>query len=214
LQLLNLKDINLLCFNYINIWGILPLKDITSELIYQNINEVKSKIEFLMNVSIALSGLLLSLVTLISYFIQNVQLRRKSCFKKKEIFQTGKDDIAIMIDYFTNANFVAVYSHSFSWLNNNEQIRRILTELAQKSKLKLYTGDNIESVVARLDKCDSNLISCIQEAGSSLRFSYIERDNSKYLLYRQEQEDHTHVIIVRENNESQYLLQVTAELVK
>ena len=215
LQLLNEKEINMLCFQYINIWSILPSKEITNGLIYSNFDDVKMRIEFLMNISIALSGMLLSLVTFISYFRKNVDFRRKSCFRKKEIFNTGEDDVKIMCDFFKGANFVAVYSHSFGWLNKSNEIREILTELSNKNKLKLYTGDDIISVRERLKACcETNLIQCLQKSEVSLRFSYIERNNAKYLLYRQEEENHIYVINVRENSESQYLLQVISQLVK
>lgn len=84
LQLLSEKDINMICFQYINIWSILPSKEITKELIYSNFDDVKMRIEFLMNISIALSGILLSLVTFISYFRKNVGFRRKSCLGRKK----------------------------------------------------------------------------------------------------------------------------------
>ena len=182
LQLLSEKDINMICFQYINIWSILPSNEITNELIYSNFDDVKMRIEFLMNISIALSG---------------------------------KDDVQIMCDFFKGANFVAIYSHSFGWLKKSAEIREVLTELSNKNKLKLYTGDDLDSVKTRLQNdCDTNLIKCIQKSEISLRFSYIERNNAKYLLYRQEEEKHIYVISVRENSESQYLLQVISQLVK
>ena len=78
LQLLNEGEINILCFQYINIWGILSSNEITNELIYSNFENIKMKIEFLMNISIGLSGMLLSLVTFLSYFRKNVEFRSKS----------------------------------------------------------------------------------------------------------------------------------------
>lgn len=215
LQLLNKKEISMICFQYINIWDVLPSKEITKELIYSNFDDVKMRIEFLMNISIALSGILLSLVTFISYFRKNVDFRRKSCFRKKEIFNTGEDDVKIMYDYFKGANFVAIYSHSFVWLKKSDEIREVLTELSNKNKLKLYTGDDIIRVKERLNNCcETSLIQCLQKSEVSLRFSYIERNNAKYLLYRQEENNHIYVINVRENSESQYLLQVISQLVK
>lgn len=215
IQLLNETEINMMCFQYINIWRIVSSDKITNELIYSDIENIKMEIEFLMNISIALSGLLLSLVTFISYFRKNVNFRRKSCFKKKEIYQTGKDDIKIMCDYFEGANFVAVYSHSFEWIKKNNEIRKILTELSSKNKLKLYTGDDLNDVKKRLkDCCEPCLIECIQESKTKIRLSYVERNNAKYVLYRHEEEKHIYVICVRENKESQYLLQVISELVK
>lgn len=215
LQLLNEKEINMLCFQYINIWNILPSENITNEVIYSNFDTVKTRIEFLMNASIALSGMLLSLVTFISYFRKNIEFRKKSCFRKKEIFNIGQDDVKIMCEYFKGANFVAVYSHSFEWINKSNEMRKILTELSNKNKLKLYTGDDVDNVTARLkNNCEDNLIKCFQKSEVSLRFSYIERNNAKYLLYRQEEENHIYVISMHENNESQYLLQVISQLVK
>lgn len=217
LQLLSNAEINMIFFKYIDIWGIFSLESesLTSELIYSDFENVKTKIEFLMNISVALSGILLSLVTCISYFKKNVDFRRRSCFKKKEIFEVGKDDVKIMCEFFRGANFAAVYSHSFEWLKKNEEIRNILINLSKKNKLKLYTGDVIEDVKNRLEDCGgADLIESLQKTEISIRFSYIERNNAKYLLYRQEEDNHLYVIRVRENNESHYLLQVISQLVK
>ena len=215
IQLLNNTKISMVFFEYINIWKILPLENVTSKLVYSNFNSVKIKIEFLMNISIALSGILLSLVTFISDCKKNVDLKRKSCFRKKEIINTGIDDIKLMCEYFKGANFVAVYSHSFGWLRNSEEIRKILTGLANKNKLRLYSGDDVKEVKERLETyCNKNLLECIQKSKVSLRFSYVERNNAKYILYRQEEEERIYVICVRENTESQYLLQVISQLIK
>lgn len=124
LQLLNKKEISMICFHYINIWSVLPSKEITNGLIYSNFDDVKMRIEFLMNISIALSGILLSLVTFISYFRKNVDFRRKSCFRKREIFNTGEDDVKIMYDFFKGANFVAVYSYSFEWIKKVTKLEK------------------------------------------------------------------------------------------
>lgn len=215
LQLLNEKEISIRFFEYINnIWGIVVSGNITNEFIYSNIDSVKMRIEFLMNVSIALIGLLLSLVTCISYFKKNVDFSKKSCFKKTQIFNTGVDDVKIMCDYFEEASYVSIYSHSFGWIAKNEKMKNILTELSKKNKLKLYTGDDIDAVKKRLENCEAILLNCLHKSPTSLRFSYVERNNAKYLLYRQEEENRVYVISLHENNESHYLLQVIAQLVK
>lgn len=215
LQLLNNNEISIYFFKYINkIWGIIVSENITNELIYSNIDSVKMRIEFLMNVSIALMGLLLSIATCISYFKKNFEFGKKSCFRKKEIFNTGVDDVKIMCDYFEEASYVSIYSHSFGWIIKNEKMKKILTELSKKNKLKLYTGDDIEAVKKRLKDCESSLLNCLYKSPTSLRFSYVERNNAKYLLYRQEEENRIYVISMHENNESHYLLQVISQLVK
>lgn len=120
-----------------------------------------------------------------------------------------------MCEYFRGANFAAVYSHSFEWLKKNDEVREILISLSKKNKLKLYTGDDIEEVKQRLIDCGGiALIDSLKKSDISIRFSYIERNNARYVLYRQEEENHVYVIRVRENNESHYLLQVISQLVK
>ena len=214
LQLLNRKEIIIPLFKYINIWEIISSNSISNELIYKNYSTVKSKIEFILNISVALSGLLLSVVTCIAYLRRNVAINRKSCITKKEIFETGIDDINIMCNYYTGASFVVVYSHSFEWLNRNDKIRNILIELSKKNKLKLYTDDDINTVKNRLRSSCNELCDCFRQSKISLRCSYVERNNAKYLLYRQEEENHTYVITVQENKESKYLLEVISRLVK
>lgn len=212
LQLLNNKDVFIPAFNFINIWDILN-EPITKQNIYANIDDVKMRIEFLMNVAISMSGLLLSIVTVVSYLRKVASYRRRSCFQRREIIETGKDDIQLMCNYFQGSTFVGVYSHSFSWINN-KAMKNILNELAKKNKLRLYTNDNIDDVKKRLINCNESLLTCIQKTEVMVHFSYVEKYNKKYVLYRQEDEGKIYVIAVKETSESNYLLQVIENLVK
>lgn len=217
LQLLRSDEICMLLFKYINIWGILEGGKITNYDIYIHFDDIKMRIEFLMNAAVALSGILLSVVTVIAFLKKNVDFRRKSSFKKMEIISTGDDDIKIMESYFDGASFVAVYSHTFTWLTKNETIKSQLSDLAQKNKLKLYTSDDIDQVKDRLKKADSKLVECLKKADVQLRFSYIERNNARYILYRQEEQKekvHIYIIRVRETSESKYLLEAISQLIR
>lgn len=215
IQLLKKSGINILLFKYINIWGIVSPENLDTKWVFKNSKEIKTEIEFLMNIAIALSGLLLSLITFISFFKNSISFKRKSCFKKTEIFDTGTDDIQLMCQYFDRASFVAVYSQSFEWVKKSKKIQAVFKSLAQKNKLKLYTGNDMNDVKEILkESCNEKVERCLSSSKNSLRFSYIERNNTKYVLYRQEEDEHIYVICVRENKESEYLLEVISQLVR
>ena len=217
-------NVNILLFKFINIWGILPGKDVTNDFIRENFDSVKSNIEFQVNILIAIIGGIMSLFTLFSYFRQTVRLRRKSCFKKKGIFTDGVDDIKIMLEFYRRADFVAIYSYSFSWIPGNADIKKVLEDLAKNGKLKLRTGNKPEDVrdSLRSQRCSEELLACLGHSGITLdrdkpvRFSYIERDSAKYVLYRHEDPDdeNTYVVTVRRNDESEYLLDVISHLIR
>lgn len=91
-----------------------------------------------------------------------------------------------------------------------------LMNLAAANKLSLYAPD---TAVARKNLSGiDGLLTHLQGTTVNLRFSYVERDNAKYLLYRQEEQKqqqlHTYVITVCENIESQYLLQAISKLME
>lgn len=215
-------NVNILLFKFINIWGILPGKDVTNDFIRENFDLVKSNIEFQINILIAIIGAVMSLFTFFSYFRQTVRLRRKSCFRKKEIYNDGVDDIKIMLEFYKRANFVAIYSYSFSWITKSPEIKKVLENLAKNNKLKLRTGNDLEEVRGNLRSsgCCRELQACLDQSGISpkqhVRFSYIERDSAKYVLYRHEdpEDENTYVITVRRNAESEYLLDVISHLIR
>lgn len=214
LRILNNKEIFIPIFRFINIWGIQE-GAISNPVILNNLDEIKTKIEFLMNISIGLSGILLSVATFISYIRKTADYKHHSCFQRTEIISRGEDDIKVMSDMYADATYVVIFSHSFGWIKNNRQMQRTLNRLARNNKLKLYTDDTLEIVKKRLENCGADIVNCIYGTHIQSHFSYVVRNNRKYLLYRDEESDGSvYVITVRENEESQYLLQVINELVK
>jgi hypothetical protein len=219
-QLSNNQDINIKLFHYINFfWNLSPTDYITIDSIRTNSDEIIDNITFLLNAAIAVSSVLLSLLTFISYLRRSIKLKKTSCFKKSEIFKNGVDDIKIMINHFKHADFIAVYSKNFTWLDDNDDIRNILEKMAEFGKVKLVTCEKENVVRDKLQKCSDVLKNTIsQKVGlpiqPALRFSYIERDNTQILLYRQKEDDHTYVITVKETNESKYLLHTISQIVK
>lgn len=204
------------CSQFLNFNGGFPEGNITAEFILENSDSVKSMLEFAANLFVAIIGIALSIGTLGSYLIKLQAVRRKASFQKKEIHETGVDDIKIMLKYYKGADMVKIYSGTFGWVRKNEEMKEILMALAEANKLSLYAPD-IELAKKNLDGM-GGLVEHVQETTVNLRFSYIERDNAKYLLYRQEeqqqQQQHTYVITVCENIESQYLLQAISKLVE
>lgn len=211
-QILNSSEVSKNLFLYINIWKILSV-NFSQDAILQNSITIKTKIEFLMNMAIALSGVLLSSLTLLSYFKKKISEKSTSSFKKVEIISEG-DDIRLMCQYYNSADFVCIFSSTFDWVEKNEEAKEILINLAKQDKLKLYTGGILDNVKNTLSNYKELVNSLEQAAIQDLRFSYIERNNAKYILYRQEAEEHNYIILVREKYESQYLIQVISQLVK
>lgn len=222
LQLSNGKDVNITLFQYINIfWRLIQTDDvITVSMLKDKSAYILSSVTFLMNAAIALGSILLTILTFISYLKRSSQLKKSSCFKKVEIHNEGVDDIKIMSKNFKDANYIAVYSQTFSWIERNETIRKLLEDKAKKGKLTLVTCDDVEVVKSNLISCTDQLkTALVQKPGlstkSPIRFSYIERDNTHVLLYRQEEEDSKKfVYVVKETNQSRFLLQTIGNLVK
>lgn len=210
-QLENGGTPRLFFFKVLSMFGIIESKEISIEYITKNREILKSAVEFLVNTSVAISGLILSFITFFSYLIKVTTAKRKSCFKKKEIFESGKEDIDIMLSYFKGANRIVIYSVTFNWVNRNEKMQKLLESKSKENKLQLYASD-IDAAKANIKNTAIDE-SCLKSTNCFLRFSYIERDNAKYLLYRQEENQHTFIYIVHENAESMYLLKAISGLV-
>lgn len=200
------------CFKVLNLFHIMSADPIDKEYIITHYEQLKNILEFVVNIFIAVIGLILSLVTAISYFRKIAAVKRQSSFKKYQIFDSGKDDIKIMLSYYKNADVIKIFSSTFSWVNNSEEMKNILMEAAEHKKLSLYTA-NTKTAKENLGE-ETALAKIVFEAATTMRFSYIERDNARYLLYRQEKDGNTYVIVVHQNIESTYLLEVLSQLLK
>lgn len=202
----------LMCFQILNFFGLLPKNDgVTSKFILEKSTEIKGVMEFFLNGAVALCGILLSFFTIYSYFRRVVAVKRTSCFKKIQVFESGKEDIDTMLLYFKGADLITVYSRTFSWATK-DKMESILETNADTNKLCLYSSD-IEIAEIMLKDCPT-LKKRLYKTPVDLHFSYVERDNAKYLLYRQEEDTSTYVIVVHENAESKYLLETISRLVK
>lgn len=203
---------NLTCFQFLNFFGLLPQNEgVTSEFILENSAEIKETMEFFLNGAVALCGILLSFFTFYSYVRRVIAVKRISCFKKIQVFESGKEDIDTMLQYFEGADLITVYSRTFSWTTTGK-MEPILSPIADANKLWLYSCD-IGTAEKMLENSPT-LKKRLRGTTVSLHFSYVERDNAKYLLYRQEENTGTYVIVVHENAESKYLLETISRLVK
>ena len=210
IQLANQEPNSLFFFKILNSIGMISITP-TTEFISANLDEIKSTLEFYINISVAVMGMILSIFTTISYLTKKADIKRKSSFKKIEVFEGSNDDINTMLSYFKDADYIVIFSSTYSWVVRNSEMEKLLKSAAASKKLILYTS-NKEVVVNNL-KGKTELLNCIKETSVGLRLSYIERDNAKYLLYRQEEQSHTYIIAVHENIESMYLLGIVSQLV-
>lgn len=202
----------IVCFQFINWLGLLPPNDgITSDFLLANSTVIKVALEFFLNVAVAFCGLLLSFFTVYSYFKRVAAIKHASCFKKIQVFEPGVEDINTMLQYFEGADLIVIYSHTFSWAKSGE-MGTILTSMAEANKLSLYSCD-FSTAQKWLEDCPV-LKGHLHKTDISLHFSYIERDNAKYLLYRQEENELKFVYVVHENAESKHLLETISKLVK
>lgn len=200
------------CFHFLDWFGLFPPNDgITSDFLLANSTKIKVALEFFLNVAVAFCGILLSFFTVYSYFKRVAAIKHASCFKKIQIFEPGVDDINIMLQYFKEADLIIIYSHTFSWAKK-EEMGTVLTSMAEANKLSLYSCD-FSTAQKWLEDCPV-LKACLHKTEISLHFSYVERDNAKYLLYRQEENELKFVYVVHENPESKYLLETISKLVK
>lgn len=196
-----------LCFRILSFVGFLsPDISISPE----HTNTLKGVLEYCLNFTVAVSGIILSCFTVFSYFRKVVAIKHTSCFNKVTVVETGKEDINIMLRYFKGADFVRIYSHTFGWAAEGD-MNTILTTLAETNKLQLYSSA-VDVAQGKLEG-SPHLKKCLNKTDIPLHFSYVERDNARYLLYRQEEHGHTYIFVVHENTESKYLLQTISQLV-
>lgn len=209
------------CFRFLNIGNYLSINEITTDYLSANSEKIKESLTFMVNTFVAVSGLLLTLVTAISYFGKVTAAKKKSSFSKIEVFPNEKQDLEIMLSYFKGADYIAVFSQTFSWVKDNDEMINALSDVAYKNRLAIFSPD-IALAKANLEKIENDslkktilkTLKKLENANRGLRFSYVERDNARYLLYRQEKKGHTYVIVMHENTESMYLLETISQLVR
>ena len=201
-------------FNILNITHLWSDEAITVEYIKEHKTIIREGLEMTVNVFIAVSSLFLFIFTTFSYFQKVAVFNKHSSFKKKRVLEDGKEDIEVMINQFRGADYIAIFSSTFNWINKNDEMKKILTEAAKKRELSLYTKN--KNVVINNLKGQNYLLDALHETqiDGLLHLSYVERNNARYIIYRQEVNQTAYVITVRENSESRYLIEIISKLVK
>lgn len=201
-------------FNALNIFHIWSKERITPEFIQTNSVQLRQSIEMIVNIFIAVSSLLLYVFSAISYFRKVASINKKSSFHKRKVLEDGKEDVEEMLVSFRGADYIAIFSSTFNWINQNEEMQRLLTKAAEKKELVLYTKD--KSNVSNNLKGQPELLSALRETKIEglLHLSYVERNNARYIIYRQEVDQTAYVITVKENPDSRYLIEIISRLVK
>lgn len=204
----------LLPFNLLNLFHVWSDQKITAKFIEENYTQLLESLDMVVNVFVAVSGLLLCVFSAYSYFKKVVKFNRSSSFQKKKVLQDGKEDVDEMLTKFRGADYIAIFSSTFNWVNGNSDMKSLLTEAAKKKELVLYTKDS--AIVSNNLKGQEVLLSALHETKIEglLHLSYVERNNARYIIYRQEVDETAYIITVKENPESRYLIEIISKLVK
>lgn len=215
-QLFNQGDINVKLFMWINKWNILdaPENMITSEYILQNTEIIKSRYEFFMNLAVALSGLALSIVTVVSYFKKLATIKRDLYYDTKKVLK-GKDDLRLMRKYYKDADSIIVYSSTFSWVHDDKELRDYMEKVAEKRRLHMRTV-NVEQVKKNIGNISHLLEGCLEETDKSeLHCSLIKQRGIIILMYEYVDENMQYwVCTIKQKGEGKYLLEMLDELLK
>ena len=189
-------------------------KSVTTEVIYTNREEFQKAIEIIVNIFVAVSSLMLYLFSLISYFRKVANINKKSSFHKRKVLVDGVEDVQEMLKSFRGADYIAIFSSTYNWISKNNEMVELLKEAAGKNELVLFTKE--------IDKVSKNL-KIYKDIDSALRktpiegllhLSYVERNNARYIIYRQEEDLTKYVITVKENSDSRYLIDIISRIVK
>ena len=201
-------------FNLLNLFHVWSDEKITTKFIGENYAQLRESIELVVNVFVAVSGLLLCVFSAISYFKRVVKYNRSSSFRKRKVLEDGKEDVDEMLAMFRRADYIAIFSSTFNWVNGNFEMKNLLTEAAKKKELVLYTKDI--GIVSNNLKGQEDLLSALRETKIEglLHLSYVERNNARYIIYRQEVDQTAYIITVKENSESRYLIEIISKLVR
>ena len=215
-QLFNRVDINVKLFIWINKWNIIDATGnmITREFILQNTEIIKSRYEFFMNLAVALSGLSLSIVTVVSYFKKLATIKRDLYYDTKKVIK-GKDDLRLMRKYYEGADSIIVYSSTFSWVNDDKDLRDYMVKVAEKRELHMRTV-NVEQVKKIITNSSYSLLSCIEKTDKSgLHCSLIKQRGFIILMYEYMDENMQYwVCTIKQKGEGKYLLEMLDELLK
>lgn len=199
-------------FEVLNIGGFLFEGPVTLKFINDNIELFKVPVEYATNTTVAISGLLLTVITAYSYFSKVSNFRKQSSFKKFRVYKSGVDDINVMKKYFKGADKIIIFSSTFSWATKEGIVEELETAGKGTKKLWLYSDDP-ETAKENLKEKDTLNKQLYENDGRPIHFSFVERDTARYILYRQEQNEETNVILFSDKEESKGLFDIIDALV-
>ena len=199
-------------FKVLNIGGFLFEGPVTLEYINNNIELFKQPVEYATNTTVAISGLLLTAITVYSYFSKVSNFRKQSSFKKFRVYESGVDDINVMKRYFKGADKIIIFSSTFSWATKKGIVEELETAGKGTKKLWLYSDDH-ETAENNLSQNENLKKQLHKNDATPIHFSFVKRDTARYILYRQEQNEETNVILFSDKEESKGLFDIIDALV-
>lgn len=175
----------------------------------------KSYVITIKDVSIALLSLWLAFIPLFAIWKKRVELAKKSSFIVRPIHTDGEDDYKILIQYLKNAENVVLFSGNFSWLTKHQFFHQRVRELHNEGKIKLISYRTREEVInairdtAVVDELGNSFIF---ESRCKIKASFIRTLNKYVFLYKNTEEKK--VVILRETEDSRYILKAINEFVQ
>ncbi len=184
---------------------------ISSDFIAENSDIVKGLLECVINISIAVSSILISLVTVITLAQKLFRLTKFAAVRRVNVSK-DKSDLAIMKKFFDGASSVVVFSAKFQWLINDKEMIRVL-EAVPTVKLMVTARDREKEV--RKNLSSHRLAESVMQAptASGQHFSFIKKDNIRYILYRQADNEKPYVYIFRENLTNKLWLEAMEDII-
>ncbi len=152
-----------------------------------------------------------AIATLLKYIEQRRELANKAVIKKEIVHLDGKDDLAIMLRYFKDADAVTVFSGDFSWLLVDEKLRFQVNRLVRERKISFVSYKDeliVRNSVGQL--YDQFAPYFRYEPSCRLKCSLVTINQTRVFLYKVDttaEGGDKSVCIVSSKDEARYLLE-------
>lgn len=152
-------------------------------------------------------------------------LKRQSIVQTEPVYRDGVDDLKIMLDYYKNAGYVAVFARDFNWIgkNGNPALTEKIINLANENKIDLFSWIGKEEVKQAINNeevfnlLDERKRFHFDQNSKDIYCSLVKTEGAQVFLYRSKQRMYgreNYICIIQGVNEGQYLLEVIIRLLR
>lgn len=179
-----------------------------------------SSLSLILNSLIVLLSIALAILPVYSIISYKIEMDRKNFFKPNQLFQKD-DDLRIMLKHYTGAQKVIIRSGDFSWINQNDELKELILQLALDGHLTLISYKTKDEIIAKIGDpiIYQTLQSCLNFNGpKGVKCSYIYRNGCSEFLYKytdHEYDDYQDFILdIKESTKTRYLLFLLEKLME